>query len=91
MREVRQLGPYPDQHVRADVALYHRLKRARSEMLFQPADEAELQEMDWTAQRQKRKAVTERAASVTEPPAVLEALPDDSTVPSFGQRDVAEA
>ena len=91
MRELRQLGHYPDQHVRAEVPLYQRLKRARSEMLFQPADEAELQEMEWVAQRQKREAALERAASVAEPPAVLESLPDESTVPSFGQRDVAEA
>ena len=91
MREVRQLGHYPDTNVPAQKALYNRLLRARSEMLFQSADEAELHEMDWTAQRQKREAAMERAASVTEPPAVLEALPDESTVPSFGQRDVAEA
>ena len=91
MREVRQLGHYPDTNVPAQKALYNRLLRARSDMLFQPADEAELQEMEWTAQRQKREAALERAASVAEPPAVFEVLPDEGSVPSFGQRDVAEA
>ena len=85
MREVRQLGHYPDSHVRAQLPLYHRLKRARSEMLFQPADEAELHEMDWTAQRQKREAAMERAASVVEEPAVLEEDPGECSVPSFGE------
>ena len=85
MREVRQLGHYPDQRVRSEVPLYQRLKRARSEMLFQRADEAELQEMDWTAQRQKREAALERAASVVEEPAVLEVDPGECSVPSFGE------
>ena len=54
-------------------------------MLFQPADEAELQEMGWKAQRQKREAALERAASVVEEPTVLEVDSDECSEPSFGE------
>ena len=53
MREVRQLGHYPDRFHSAENGLYLRVTRARSQMLFNPADEAELQEMQWMAQRQQ--------------------------------------
>ena len=46
-------------------------------------------------QQLKEKQAEDRAAAATElgrqRAAILEAFPDESTVPSFGQRDVAEA
>ena len=54
MREVRQLGHYPD--FREQNGLYKRVGRARSAVLFQPADEAELEELQWQAQREKQEA-----------------------------------
>ena len=41
--------------------------------------------MEWVAQRQKREAALERAASVVEEPPVLEVDSGEYSVPSFGE------
>ena len=74
MREVRQLGHYPDRNVPAEYGLQQRLTRARSAVLLQPADEAELQELQWQAQIEKEEANLQVAARVAEADTDLEAM-----------------
>ena len=74
MREVRQLGHYPDRYVPAEYGLQQRLTRARSAVLFQPADEAELQELQWQAQREKEEDNLQVDARVAEADTDLKAM-----------------
>ena len=92
MEAVRQLGQYPDQYDKAEQGLYVRVRKARVARLFQPADEAELQELQWQAQREKQKATQREkqeanlqvAARVAEADTYLKAMQDKYPAPKFG-------
>ena len=64
MEEVRELGHYPEPYVQSETTLYKQLSKARVAALFQPADEAELQEFQCLAQREKEAADIDAAARV---------------------------
>ena len=99
MEEVRRLGRYPTEHQapedpdkEKERILAKRLREARAAALFQPAEEAELAELQWVANREndatRAEAIEERCRQKAVD--VMEAVRAFGKMPRFQMRPQTE-